>query len=172
MMAQDGGFRVPVGRRAVDRGARQQGSVGRCADRVREKGRGDRRSRRSCYCGAHDARATVRTRRAVIADTSAPRLYCELLPAQAVPDAVLRSMRHFVWDTPVLKVNYAIGAAIPWRSKSPNDAGTVHLGADHDGLIRWMTDLNTAMLPERPLMLFGQMTTADPRRSPSNTESA
>jgi len=130
MMAQDGGFRVPVGRRGVDRGARQQGSVGRCADRVREKGRGDRRSRRSCYCGAHDARATVRTRRAVIADTSAPRLYCELLPAQAVPDAVLRSMRHFVWDTPVLKVNYAIGAAIPWRSKSLNDAGTVHLGAD------------------------------------------
>jgi phytoene dehydrogenase-like protein len=85
---------------------------------------------------------------------------------------VKRSMQRFVWDTPVLKVNYAIDGAIPWRSKSLNDTGTVHLGADHDGLIRWMADLNTATVPERPFMLFGQMTTADPSRSPAGTESA
>jgi phytoene dehydrogenase-like protein len=35
-----------------------------------------------------------------------------------------------------------------------------------------MADLNTAMLPERPFMLFGEMTTADPSRSPAGTESA
>jgi phytoene dehydrogenase-like protein len=114
----------------------------------------------------------VRVQRAVIADTSAPRLYCDLLPAQAVPDAVKRSMQRFVWDTPVLKVNYAVDGAIPWRSKSLNDAGTVHLGADHAGLVRWMADLNTATVPDRPFMLFGQMTTADPSRSPAGTESA
>jgi phytoene dehydrogenase-like protein len=35
-----------------------------------------------------------------------------------------------------------------------------------------MADLNTRTLPERPFMLFGQMTTADPSRSPAGTESA
>ena len=35
-----------------------------------------------------------------------------------------------------------------------------------------MADLNTATLPERPFMLFGQMATADPSRSPAGTESA
>jgi phytoene dehydrogenase-like protein len=94
-----------------------------------------------------------------------------LLPPHAVPEAV-RGMNHFVWDTPVLKINYALNAPIPWRSKSLNDAGTVHLGADHDGLIRWMADLNTGTVPLHPFMLFGQMTTADPTRSPAGTESA
>ena len=35
-----------------------------------------------------------------------------------------------------------------------------------------MADLNTRTVPERPFMLFGQMTTADPTRSPAGTESA
>ena len=77
-----------------------------------------------------------------------------------------------MWDTPVLKVNYALDAKIPWRSKDLADAGTVHLGADHDGLIRWVADLNTRTLPENPFMLFGQMTTADPTRSAAGTERA
>jgi phytoene dehydrogenase-like protein len=72
----------------------------------------------------------------------------------------------------VLKINYALREPIPWRSKSLSGAGTVHLGADHDGLIRWMADLNTRTLPRLPFMLFGQMTTADPTRSPAGTESA
>ena len=48
----------------------------------------------------------------------------------------------------------------------------MHVGADHDGLVRWMADLNTATVPLHPFMLFGQMTTADPSRSPIGTESA
>jgi phytoene dehydrogenase-like protein len=173
MMAQDGGWPVPVGgagqlaaalvNRAQSAGARVE--CGRQVDAI------DVRGGRAVAVQTADGE-TVRVRRAVIADTSAPRLFTELLPAQAVPDGVVHAMKHFVWDTPVLKINYAIDGAIPWRSKSLNDAGTVHLGADHDGLIRWMADLNTATLPERPFMLFGQMTTADPSRSPTGTESA
>ena len=114
----------------------------------------------------------MRVRRAVIADTSAPRLYRDLLPADATSEAVVRSMSRFVWDTPVLKINYALNSPIPWRSKSLSDAGTVHIGADRDGLIRWMADLNTSTVPLHPFMLIGQMTTADPSRSPPGTESA
>ncbi|MDT5326092.1 MAG: hypothetical protein QOF25_3244, partial [Mycobacterium sp.] len=173
MMAQDGGFPVPVGgagqltaalvRRAESAGARVE-----CARPVTSISvSGDRAT------AVHTADgASVRCRRAVIADTSAPQLYQQLLPTDSLPASLQRGLDRFVWDTPVLKINYALNERIPWRAKSLTDAGTVHLGADHDGLIRWMADLNTRTLPERPFMLFGQMTTADPSRSPAGTESA
>jgi phytoene dehydrogenase-like protein len=173
MMAQDGGWPVPVGgagqlTAALVNRARSAGAHVECGREVDGiEVRGGRAVAVRTADGAH-----VRVRRAVIADTSAPRLYRDLLPAEAMPARVIRDMKHFVWDTPVLKVNYALNAPIPWRSKNLNDAGTVHLGADHDGLVRWMADLNTATVPLHPFLLFGQMTTADPSRSPAGTESA
>jgi phytoene dehydrogenase-like protein len=116
--------------------------------------------------------ASVKCRRAVIVDTSAPQLYQRLLPTESLPAGLRAGLDRFIWDTPVLKVNYALDSPIPWRSKSLSDAGTVHLGADHDGLIRWMADLNTRTLPDRPFLLFEQMMTADPTRSATGTESA
>jgi phytoene dehydrogenase-like protein len=173
MMAQDGGFPVPVGgagqltaalvRRAESAGARVE--CGRPVTSIEVSG--DRATAVRTSDGA-----TIRCRRAVIADTSAPQLYQHLLPVETMPSTLRRGLQRFVWDTPVLKINYALEAKIPWRSKNLADAGTVHLGADHDGLIRWMADLNTRTLPEHPFMLFGQMTTADPSRSPAGTESA
>lgn len=173
MLAQDGGFPVPVGgagqlaaamvRRAESAGARVE--CGRAVTAIEVSG--DRATAVRTADGA-----TIRCRRAVIADTSAPQLYQHLLPSDALPTALRRGLDRFVWDTPVLKINYALDAAIPWRSTNLGGAGTVHLGADHDGLIRWMADLNTRTVPQRPFMLFGQMTTADPSRSAPGTESA
>ena len=173
MISQDGGFPVPIGgagqltaalvHRAVSAGA--QIDCQRPVTAIKVK------SGRAVAVRTAGG-DTVRVRRAVIADTSAPQLYQSLLPADALPASLLRNLEHFVWDTPVLKINYALNATIPWRSASLNDAGTVHLGADQDGLIRWMADLNTQTIPDRPFMLFGQMTTADSSRSPAGTESA
>ena len=173
MMAQDGGFPVPVGgagqlaaalvRRAESAGARVE--YGRPVSSIEVSG--DRANAVRTVDGA-----TVTCRRAVIADTSAPQLYQRLLPTDTLPPTLRGGLDRFVWDTPVLKINYALDTPIPWRSKNLAEAGTVHLGADHDGLIRWMADLNTRTLPEHPFMLFGQMTTADPSRSAPGTESA
>ena len=173
MLAQDGGFPVPVGgagqltnalvRRATTAGARIE--CGRPVHGIRVSGG------RAVAVHIADG-ATVNCRRAVIADTSAPQLYQRLLPPESLPPGLRRGLDRFVWDTPVLKLNYALDAPIPWRSPSLAGAGTVHLGADHDGLIRWMADLNTRTLPSAPFMLFGQMTTADASRSPDGTESA
>ena len=173
MMAQDGGFPVPVGgagqlTAALVNRARSAGAHIECGHRVDSI---DVRGGRAVAVRTAGG-ATVRVRRAVIADTSAPALYRHLLPADALPESVLRGLDRFVWDTPVLKINYALDGPIPWKSKSLNDAGTVHIGADHDGLVRWMADLNTRTVPLHPFMLFGQMTTADPTRSPAGTESA
>ena len=51
---------------------------------------------------------TVYARRAVLADVSAPSLYGELLPESALPTRVRDDMARFAWDTPIVKVNWAL----------------------------------------------------------------
>ncbi|SNS37118.1 phytoene desaturase family protein [Rhodococcoides kyotonense] len=171
MLGQDVGFPVPRG-----------GASELIAAMVRRAGKAELRcDSQVSRIGVENGRATtvhtesgdtVRARHAIIANVSAPSLYQTLLPENALPRRIHDDLEKFEWDTPVVKINYALDRPIPWRSKSLSQAGTVHLGADDDGLLRWMTDLTTNVLPKRPFMLFGQMTTADPSRSPAGTESA
>jgi phytoene dehydrogenase-like protein len=172
MLGQDCGWPVPVGgsgqltsalvKRACSAGARIECSQN--VSRIQVSGG------RATGVTTAEGR-TVRARRAVLADVAAPRLFCDMLPADAVPDGLRRELEHYVWDPPVVKVNYALDSPIPWRSASLQAPGTLHLGADGHGLVRWMADLNTRVVPERPFMLLGQTTTADPSRSPAGTES-
>jgi phytoene dehydrogenase-like protein len=113
----------------------------------------------------------VRARHAVIADVTAPALFTKLLPADVLPARFRADLDNFEWDTPTVKVNWALSGPVPWRAAGAAQAGTVHLGADLDGLVRWTADLATRVIPQRPFMLTGQMTTADPTRSPEGTES-
>lgn len=173
MLAQDVGFPTPVGGSSaltsalIRRGA-ASGAVLECGQAVEHiEVRGGRA--RAVHTAAGD---TFRARRAIVADVSAPALYGSLLPYDAVPRRVHDDLRTFEWDTPVVKVNYALDRRIPWNSPSLADAGTVHLGADDNGLVHWAADLTTGVLPASPFMLFGQMTTADRSRSPEGTESA
>jgi phytoene dehydrogenase-like protein len=131
MLAQDVGFPVPVGgagqlTAALVERAQAAGAQVECGQRVE-------------LIEVHAGRAVgvvtaggrrVRARRAIVADVSAPDLYERLLPADPVPDSVLSSLADFVWDTPVVKTNWALAQPIPWRSESLRGAGTVHLGAD------------------------------------------
>lgn len=171
MAAQDVGYPVPEGGAGAltDALVRRAGKAEvRCESEVTRIEVVDGRAR-AVHTASGDI---VRARRAIIADVSAPALYQRLLPQDSLPPRLRTDLEKFEWDTPVVKVNYALDSPIPWRSKSLSSAGTVHLGADEDGLLRWTTDLATGVLPKRPFMLFGQMTTADPTRSPSGTESA
>lgn len=172
MLAQDYGWPVPVGgsgqlTAALVNRARSAGARIECDQHVS----GIQVRGRRAVGVITDAGRTVAARRAVIADVTAPQLFCEMLPADVVPADLRAELEHYIWDPPVVKVNYALDRRIPWRAESLRAAGTVHLGADGDGLIRWMADLNTRVVPEHPFMLLGQTTTADPIRSPSGTES-
>ncbi|BBX61989.1 dehydrogenase [Mycobacterium saskatchewanense] len=172
MLAQDGGWPVPVGgsgqlTAALVNRARSAGARIDCNHNV---SRIEVSGGRAVGVTTTDGRA-VRARRAVVADVTAPRLFCEMLPADAVPAKLRRDFENYIWDPSVVKVNYALNGRIPWRGRALQGAGTVHLGADGDGLVRWMADLNTKVVPERPFMLLGQTTTADPTRSPPGTES-
>ena len=114
----------------------------------------------------------VRARRAVLADVSAPALYGELIHSDHVPDPVRRNLTRFQLDWPTLKVNWALNGTVPWTAGNVRGAGTVHLGVDDHGFVDVAASLSKGEAPERPFVLFGQMTTADPTRSPAGTESA
>jgi phytoene dehydrogenase-like protein len=114
----------------------------------------------------------IRARRAVLADVTAPALFRKLVGEQHLPARFVRDLDNFQWDNPTLKIDWAVRSKVPWTAAGARDAGTVHLGVDLDGLTRYAADLATRQVPRSPFLLFGQMTTADPSRSPEGTESA
>jgi phytoene dehydrogenase-like protein len=115
---------------------------------------------------------TIRAGRAVLADTSAPMLYRDLVGAQHLPAQLVRDLDRFQWDARTLKVNWALSAPIPWTAAGARGAGTVHVGVDMDGLTLYAASLAARQVPSQPFLLVGQMTTADATRSPAGTESA
>ncbi|MCW2721143.1 MAG: Protein p49 [Pseudonocardia sp.] len=173
MLAQDVGFPVPVGgagmlAQAMAARARASGVAVRVGDAVTRIGVRHGRVHDVTTVGG----TTLRVRRAVIADVAATSLYGDLLPPDTLPTRLLRAMERFDWDPPVVKLNWALDGPIPWHAGGAHGAGTVHLGADADGIVIWMADLSAGRLPTTPFALLGQMTTADPTRSPAGTESA
>ncbi len=114
----------------------------------------------------------IRARRAVLADVTAPALYRDLVGERHLPTRLVEDLDNFQWDSPTLKIDWAVKGKVPWTAAGARGAGTVHLGVDLDGLTRYASDLATRQVPRQPFLLFGQMTTADPSRSPAGTESA
>jgi phytoene dehydrogenase-like protein len=112
-----------------------------------------------------------RARRAVLADVPAPALYLDLVGAKALPPRLVEDLAHFRWDGATIKVDWAVSGPVPWKNPAAAGAGTVHLGADLNGLTRYSAQLAVDELPSDPFLLLGQMTTADPSHSPTGTES-
>ncbi len=114
---------------------------------------------------------TVRARRAVVADVSAPALFGRLLDPAVVPERVRRGMDAFTWDPGTVKVDWALSGPVPWASPPPHDPGTVHVADSRREMALSHAQVASGVLPADPFLLVGQMTTADPDRSPAGTES-
>lgn len=116
------------------------------------------------------AGTTVHARRAVLADVVAPTLYRDLLPAGTITGRAA-DLRTYQRGAATFKVNWTLDGPIPWRDPTAGRAGTVHLADSLDELTITAAQLATGWLPSHPFVLVGQMTTADPARSPAGTES-
>ncbi|MBB4909699.1 phytoene desaturase family protein [Actinophytocola algeriensis] len=122
--------------------------------------------------GVWDAEGqVVRARRAVLADVPAPVLYRDLVGESHLPARLVADLDSFHWDDATIKVDWALSGPVPWSAPAVRGAGTVHMGADLDGLAGVANDLACGRVPRDPFLLLGQMTTADPSRSPAGTES-
>ncbi|MBH0247573.1 NAD(P)/FAD-dependent oxidoreductase, partial [Streptomyces cavourensis] len=102
----------------------------------------------------------------------APSLYGSLVPAEELPDRLFDDLRRFAWDFATFKVDWALDGPVPWENPAAATAGTVHLADGVDELTRWAAQIARGLVPDRPFLLLGQMTTADATRSPRGTESA
>ena len=172
MLAQDVGFPVPAGGARgitdalVGRLALRGGTVEchRPVTRVLVEG--------GRAVGVVDAAGgLVRARRAVLADVPAPVLFGDLVGTEHLPARMVDDLARFQYDDAILKVDWALSSPIPWTAPEPREAGTVHLGGDVAGLVDFGADLAAGRMPREPFMLLGQMTLADPLRSPPGTES-
>ncbi|MEU2574377.1 NAD(P)/FAD-dependent oxidoreductase [Streptomyces anulatus] len=173
MLGQTYGFPVPVGgagalTTALVRRLERHGGVVRSGERVDEIV-----VRAGRAVGVRTASGeSVPASRAVLADVSAPALYGGLVDTRFLPDQLLSDLRRFQWDFATFKVDWALNGPVPWTAGEASTAGTVHLADGVDGLTRFAAQIATGQVPDRPFLLFGQMTTADATRSPAGTESA
>lgn len=111
----------------------------------------------------------IRARHAVLADVPAPVLYRDLVGHEHLPGRLLADLRGFRYDHGTVKVDWALDGPIPWRNPAVAGACTVHLGGSPDA---YSADLAAGRAPRDPFLILGQMTTADPTRSPAGTEAA
>ncbi|MFH0520006.1 phytoene desaturase family protein [Streptomyces sp. M41] len=173
MLGQTYGFPVPVGgsgalTQALTRRLTAQGGRVRCGQRVERIVVRDGRA-----VGVRTAAGeAVTARRAVLADVSVPALYGDLVEPAHLPAQLLDDLRRFQWDFATFKVDWALDGPVPWQSEQATRAGTVHLADGMDELTRFAAQIAMRQVPDRPFVLFGQMTTADTTRSPLGTESA
>ena len=112
----------------------------------------------------------IEARRAVLADVVAPKLYADLVGFDALPSEFVRQIRRFQPGSATFKVNWTLDRPIPWTDANVGGAGTVHLARSLDELTLTSAHLASHHLPSDPFLLVGQMTTADPTRSPAGTE--
>ncbi|HEX9993371.1 MAG TPA: NAD(P)/FAD-dependent oxidoreductase [Acidimicrobiales bacterium] len=172
-LGQSVGFPVPQG------GA--SGIVDALVDRLRSRGGAlecDARVERVLVRGGRaagvrlaDGREVV-ARRAVLADTTAPALFEHLVGEEHLPAGFLAKLARFQWSAATVKVDWALSRPVPWADPACSRAGTVHLAPCMDDLSVYAMELATERVPKQPFLLFGQMTTTDPTRSPAGTESA
>lgn len=110
-------------------------------------------------------------RHAVVADVVASRLYGDLIRPEDLPARTARAMRRFQLDPSTVKVDWALDRPVPWSSAPPYAPGTVHIADSVDQMSQALGQVAANAVPAKPFMLTGQMTTADPTRSPAGTES-
>lgn len=113
----------------------------------------------------------VTARRAVVAAVSAPVLYGRMLDPADQPARVRKGMQHFQLDPSTVKVDWALDGPVPWAAPPPYAPGTVHIADSVAEMTESLSQVAAGLVPARPFLLIGQMTTADASRSPVGTES-
>lgn len=92
------------------------------------------------------------------------------LAATGLPPRYRAALRRYRPGPATLKVDWALSGPIPWSAPDARHAGTVHVGGGEVELLRSVSP--GPALPERPFMLLGQQSIADPTRAPAGGHTA
>lgn len=173
LIAQHHGFPVPEG------GA--QALTDALVRRLESRGVGIRCGERVAKVIVREGRAVgvltasgdeIEARHAVLADCDAVVLYRDMVGEDHLPARLLDGLQRFHRGPATVKLDWALSSPIPWLDPEVGRAGTVHLADSQAHLSRWAAEVASGLIPADPFLLIGQMTTADPTRSPEGTEVA
>jgi phytoene dehydrogenase-like protein len=108
---------------------------------------------------------------------SAPIVIADVMPGalahiagEALPARYARALRRYRLGPATLKLDWALDGPIPWSAPQAREAGTVHVGGSAAEVLQ--TTAHADGLPERPFMLLGQQSLADPSRAPAGKHTA
>ena len=80
-------------------------------------------------------------------------------------------LRRYVHGPATVKLDWALDGPIPWRNDEVRGAGTVHVGGTEGEFLASVADGERGV-PERPFLLLGQQSVADPTRAPEGKHTA
>jgi len=105
----------------------------------------------------------------VVADVM-PHALLELA-GEALPGAYRALLGRYRYGPATVKVDWALDGPIPWEAPEARQAGTIHLGGGAQELLAAIATARRGS-PERPFLLLGQQTIADPSRAPAGKHTA
>ncbi len=109
----------------------------------------------------------IAARHAVVADTSPASLLLSMVDAREVPGWVRGFMKRFPQGWGTFKVDWALSGPVPWQVEAARGSAVVHAGESVDDLARFTGEARAGGLPERPYLVIGQQSLADPTRAPA-----
>jgi phytoene dehydrogenase-like protein len=107
--------------------------------------------------------------RIVIADVMPHALLT--LVGDALDGRYANALRRYRYGPATLKLDWALSGPVPWTAPAAREAGTVHVGGSEQEMLDALATPG-GRLPERPLLLFGQQSIADPTRAPAGQHTA
>jgi len=103
--------------------------------------------------------------RAVLLDVTPRQLL--RIAGNRLPSGYRRQLESYRYGPGVFKMDWALEAPIPWRSKECFRAGTVHLGGTLEEIAASERAVWMGHHPERPFVLLAQPSLFDPTRAPA-----
>lgn len=107
----------------------------------------------------------------VVADTT-PHALADLAGDDALGRRYARAVRRYRYGPGTVKLDWALDAPLPWTAAEVRRAGTVHVGGTPDEIRSAANTVRQGRLPERPFLLAGQQSLADPTRAPEGIHTA
>jgi phytoene dehydrogenase-like protein len=92
------------------------------------------------------------------------------LAGDHLPASYAAALGRYRHGEATIKVDWALDGPIPWTAPEARTAGTVHVGGTEDEVLAAVPP--TGGLPERPFLLLGQQSVADPTRAPAGRHTA